>query len=449
MEFMGYDAVQVSEPEKWQKQFDKSEGIIMVALGDCGSSKELLSVFRSIKATDAYMPIVLVNNPEIKTRFNQEMDIGSIASVDLPLRYQQLESVLQQILIYRQTRHEDGSPRSMELFRSMGGKSTAVKRVRRMVEKVADTEANVLIMGESGSGKEVVARNIHYQSSRRNKPFVPINCGAIPPDLLESELFGHEKGAFTGAISTRQGRFEMAEGGTLFLDEIGDMSLPMQVKLLRVLQERTFERVGSNKTMAADVRIIAATHVDLETAIEAGRFREDLFYRLNVFPIDMPALKDRVEDLPMLISDLTERLEHEGGVGISLTQSAIDSLAHYTWPGNIRELANLIERLSILYPNGVIDVHDIPEKYQAQEVLDNPPEADEVESDIPLRMPRLPKNGVDLKDHINSIEASLIKQALDESNGVVAHAAKRLNMGRTTLVEKMRKLGMQRTEAAS
>ena len=449
MEFMGYETVQVPDPEKWQSKFDNSEGVIMVILGDCGSSKNLLSVFRSIKAVDAYLPIVLANDPETKTRFNQEMDIGSIASIDLPLRNQQLESVLQQILIYRQTRHEDGSPRSMELFRSMGGKSTAVKRVRRMVEKVADTEANVLIIGESGSGKEVVARNIHYQSSRRNKPFVPINCGAIPADLLESELFGHEKGAFTGAISTRQGRFEMAEGGTLFLDEIGDMSLPMQVKLLRVLQERTFERVGSNKTITADVRIIAATHVDLETAIEAGRFREDLYYRLNVFPIDMPALKDRAEDLPMLISDLTERLEHEGGVGISLTQSAIDSLAHYSWPGNIRELANLIERLSILYPNGVIDVHDIPEKYQAQEVLDNLPEEDEVESDIPLRMPRLPKSGVDLKDHINSIEASLIKQALDESNGVVAHAAKRLNMGRTTLVEKMRKLGMQRTEAAS
>lgn len=449
MEFMGYEIVTVSEPKKWQDKFDKNEGTIMVILGDCGSSKDQLAVFREIKAVDAYISIVLVNDTEAKARFNQEMDIGSIASVDLPLRYQQLESVLQQILIYRQTRHEDGSPRSMELFRSMGGKSTAVKRVRRMVEKVADTEANVLIIGESGSGKEVVARNIHYQSSRRNKPFVPINCGAIPADLLESELFGHEKGAFTGAISTRQGRFEMAEGGTLFLDEIGDMSLPMQVKLLRVLQERTFERVGSNKTITADVRIIAATHVDLETAIEAGRFREDLYYRLNVFPIDMPALKDRVEDLPMLISDLTERLEHEGGVGISLTQSAIDSLAHYSWPGNIRELANLIERLSILYPNGVIDVHDIPEKYQAQEVLNNPPEEDEVESDIPLRMPRLPKNGVDLKDHINSIEASLIKQALDESNGVVAHAAKRLNMGRTTLVEKMRKLGMQRTEAAS
>ncbi len=449
MQFMGYDDIQISEPAKLQSQFEKNDGIIMVLLGNCGSSKETLSVFRNIKVIDSYLPIVLVNDSETKVSFNQEMDVGSIASVDLPLRYQTLEPVLQQIQVYRQTRHEDGSPRSMELFRSLGGQSKTVKRVRRMVEKVAGTDANVLIMGDSGSGKEVVARNIHYQSTRRNKPFVPINCGAIPADLLESELFGHEKGAFTGAISTRQGRFEMAEGGTLFLDEIGDMSLPMQVKLLRVLQERTFERVGSNKTMTADVRIIAATHVDLETAIEGGRFREDLYYRLNVFPIDMPALRHRTEDLPMLISDLTERLEHEGGVGISLTQSAIDSLAQYSWPGNVRELANLIERLSILYPNGVVDVHDIPEKYQAKEVLENMPKEVDAESNSPLRMPRLPKSGVDLKDHISSIEMSLIKQALDESNGVVAHAAKRLNMGRTTLVEKMRKLGMHRKETAS
>lgn len=450
MEFMEYEIILVSDPVNWQSKFEKTEGIIMVALGNCGTSKDLLSVFRGIKTIDAYLPIILINDPENKHRFNQEMDIGSIASVNLPLRHQNLEAVLQQIQIYRQTRHEDGSPRSMELFRSLGGKSKSVKRVRRMVEKVAGTEANVLIMGDSGSGKEVVARNIHYQSSRRNKPFVPINCGAIPADLLESELFGHEKGAFTGAISTRQGRFEMAEGGTLFLDEIGDMSLPMQVKLLRVLQERTFERVGSNKTITADVRIIAATHVDLESAIDTGRFREDLFYRLNVFPIEMPALRERTEDLPMLISDLIERIEHEGGVGISLTQSAIESLAQYSWPGNVRELANLIERLSILYPNGVIDVHDIPEKYQSEVILNkSPEEEDAVETDAQLRMPRLPKSGVDLKDHIISIEASLIKQALDESNGIVAHAAKRLNMGRTTLVEKMRKLGMQRKEAAS
>lgn len=449
MDFMGYESIQVTDPVKWQSRFDKSESIIMVVLGDCGTQKDLLTVFRGVKSIDAYLPIILLNDPESKMRFSQEMDIGSIATVELPLRYQKLEPVLQQIQVYRQTRHEDGSSRSMELFRSLGGESKPVKKVRRMVEKVANTEANVLIRGDSGSGKEVVARNIHYQSSRRNKPFVPINCGAIPADLLESELFGHEKGAFTGAISNRQGRFEMAEGGTLFLDEIGDMSLSMQVKLLRVLQERTFERVGSNKTLTADVRIIAATHVDLEIAIEAGRFREDLFYRLNVFPIEMPALRDRTEDLPMLISDLTERLEHEGGVGISLTQSAIESLAQYSWPGNVRELANLIERLSILYPNGVIDVHDIPEKYQAKAVLDNLPKDDDIGSDIQLRMPRLPKSGVDLKDHINSIEASLIKQALDESNGIVAHAAKKLNMGRTTLVEKMRKLDMNRKETVS
>jgi len=452
MEFMGYEPVAVSEPENWQARFDKTDGIIMLVLGDCGTNKELLSVFRGIKATDSYLPIILLNDPEAKTktRFSQEMDIGSIASIDLPLRHQKLESILQQIKLYRQTRHEDGTPRSMELFRSLGGTSKTIKRVRRMVDKVADTEANVLIMGDSGSGKEVVARNIHYQSSRRNKPFVPINCGAIPSELLESELFGHEKGAFTGAITARQGRFEMAEGGTLFLDEIGDMSLPMQVKLLRVLQERTFERVGSNKSITADVRIVAATHVDLDEAIETGRFREDLFYRLNVFPIEMPALKNRTEDLPMLISDLIERLEHEGSTGLSLTQSAAESLAQYSWPGNVRELANLIERLSILYPNGVVDVQDMPEKYQAKTVMETLPNDDSsAESDLHLRMPRLPKSGVDLKDHINSIELSLIKQALDESNGVVAHAAKRLNMGRTTLVEKMRKLGMQRKETAS
>ncbi len=449
MEFMGYEPVQITEPANWQSRFGKIHGIIMVVLGNCGTNKDLLAVFRGIKSIDAYLPIILLNDPESKTHFNQEMDIGSIASINLPLRYQKLESVLQQLQLYRQTRHEDGSPRSMELFRSLGGTSKSIKRVRRMVEKVADTDANVLIVGDSGSGKEVVARNIHYQSSRRNKPFVPINCGAIPPDLLESELFGHEKGAFTGAISTRQGRFEMAEGGTLFLDEIGDMSLSMQVKLLRVLQERTFERVGSNNSITADVRIVAATHVDLENAIETGRFREDLFYRLNVFPIEMPALRDRAEDLPMLFCDLVERLEHEGNVGISLTQSAIDSLVQYHWPGNVRELANLIERLSILYPNGVADVHDLPEKYQVQTILETLPTEDGTEPDLQLRMPRLPKNGVNLKDHINSIEYSLIKQALDESNGVVAHAAKRLNMGRTTLVEKMRKLDMQRKDTAS
>ncbi|MDX1519114.1 MAG: sigma-54 dependent transcriptional regulator, partial [Gammaproteobacteria bacterium] len=340
-------------------------------------------------------------------------------------------------------------PRSLELFRSLVGSSKSIQRVRKMIEKVAHTDANVLIIGESGSGKEVVARNIHYHSTRRSKPFVPLNCGAIPSELLESELFGHEKGAFTGAISARQGRFEMAAGGTLFLDEIGDMSLSMQVKLLRVLQERTFERVGSNRSITADVRIIAATHVNLEEAIAAGKFREDLYYRLNVFPIETPPLRERVEDLPLLVHDLVERLEHDEQVSVSLTESAIASLSQYSWPGNVRELANLIERLTILYPNGVVDVQDMPDKYQADDVMELPVVEGNKVVDSSLKIPRLPKGNIDLKDYINNIEHVLIQQALDEANGIVAHAAKRLSMGRTTLVEKMRKLGLTRRESAT
>lgn len=450
MEFMGYETVNASGQKLDNSFFDKHQGIGLILLTSCSSTRDTLHVFREIKAVDRHLPIIHIIDPDNQPRFSQELENGCIARLELPLRVTELEKVLDKVHIYRAQRHQEGEPRSMELFRSLGGTSKGIKKVRRMVEKVADTDANVLITGRSGTGKEVVARNIHYHSSRRNKPFVPINCGAIPPDLLESELFGHEKGAFTGAITARQGRFEMAEGGTLFLDEIGDMSLSMQVKLLRVLQERTFERVGSNKSIEANVRIVAATHVNLEEAIEKGRFREDLYYRLNVFPIEMPALCDRIEDLPMLIGDLVERLKHENNVEVNLTATAINSLSQYNWPGNIRELANLIERLSILYPNAIVDIQDLPEKYQSMELLESQIDPqEEIILQNSLQAPRLPKDGLDLKEHINQIETSLIRQALEESNGIVAHAAKRLNMGRTTLVEKMRKLGMQRKEAVS
>ena len=209
----------------------------------------------------------------------------------------------------------------------------------------------------------MVARNIHYRSSRAEGPFVAVNCGAIPSDLLESELFGHEKGAFTGAVSSRKGRFEMAQGGTLFLDEIGDMPLMMQVKLLRVLQERIFERVGGTQPIQADVRIIAATHRDLETQIADQRFREDLYYRLNVFPIEMPPLRERQEDLPLLIDDLLRRMAEERGPRLDFTEAALDFLKTYRWPGNVRELANLLERLSILYPDCRVDLTHLPKNY--------------------------------------------------------------------------------------
>ncbi len=444
-------------------QIEHGDPLHLVLLGHYRTPKDTLDLFRRIKIADPHLPVVALTRVEEAGRLNTEIENGALDVVELPLRHGKFAVTLQKMLTVRESRQTVS--RSPELFRNLVGSSPGIQRVRRMIEKVAQSDANVLIVGESGTGKEVVARHVHYHSKRRSKPFVPLNCGAIPPDLLESELFGHEKGAFTGAITARQGRFEMAESGTLFLDEIGDMSLSMQVKLLRVLQERTFERVGSNKSMTANVRIIAATHVDLEQAIASGRFREDLFYRLNVFPIDTPPLRDRVEDLPLLVNDLVERLNHEGYGAIRLTPTALVSLSRYGWPGNVRELANLIERLSILYPNGVVDVQDLPEKYQAADLLgsepvplgpqpsapvadhaaaDGPAPADIAADTIPV--PRLPRGGLDLKEHLNNLEYSLIRQALDETNWVVAHAAKRLMMGRTTLVEKMRKFGLQRDD---
>jgi len=320
---------------------------------------------------------------------------------------------------------------------------------------VADKDVSVLITGESGTGKEVVAPNLHYNSPRRDKPFVPVNCGAIPAELLESELFGHEKGAFTGAINSRAGRFEMAEGGTLFLDEIGDMPLNMQVKILRVLQERCFERVGSNKTQPVDVRIIAATHRNLEQMIIENTFREDLFYRLNVFPIELPSLKERSEDIPLLMNELVSRMESEQRGSIRFNSAAIMSLCQHEWSGNVRELANLVERMAIMHPFGVIVVQDLPGKYRHVDVTDEdfvhaPIKANGVASsgstsyvnmnDTPL----LPEQGIDLREYITNLEMSLIQQALNDCGGVVARAADKLCVRRTTLVEKMRKYDMQR-----
>jgi sigma-54 specific flagellar transcriptional regulator A len=309
----------------------------------------------------------------------------------------------------------------------------------------------------------VVARALHDASFRKDKPFVPINCGAIPGELLESELFGHEKGAFTGALTTRQGRFEMAEGGTLFLDEIGDMPMAMQVKLLRVLQERTFERVGSNKTIHCDVRVIAATHRYLEHEIKENRFREDLFYRLNVFPIEIPALKDRAEDIPLLVNDLIARMEASNRGSVRLTNAALAMLMQHEWPGNVRELANLIERLAIINHKGLVEAADLPEKFQHYKVseqivnddgeTDNTDEADVQPEQFEVigafenasgALAQLPTQGIDLKEYLNVLEVDLIRQALNECSGVVAHAAKRLNMRRTTLVEKLRKYDLQR-----
>ena len=375
-----------------------------------------------------------------------------------PIRHEQLLETLRQVDLYRQSARLKDRPRNVELFRSLVGNSRAIRNIRKLISQVAGSDANVLILGESGTGKEVVARNIHYYSARRNGPFIAVNCGAIPGELLESELFGHEKGAFTGAVSSREGRFEAAQGGTLFLDEIGDMSLPMQVKLLRVLQERVFERVGSNRSIPADVRIVAATHRVLEEQIARGQFREDLYYRLNVFPIEMPPLRERVEDLPLLLEEIIARLEHDRGTSVRLTPAAVIALCQWRWPGNVRELANLIERLAILHPFGTVDLADLPENYRLHAGLASgasgetpaihPALAGLAGGDGPS-LPRLPREGMDLKEHLAEVEIHLIRQALDESNGVVSQAAKLLRLGRTTLVEKLRKYGLARSDLST
>ncbi|TNH85277.1 sigma-54-dependent Fis family transcriptional regulator [Aeromonas sobria] len=357
----------------------------------------------------------------------------------------------------RQQTHDKGQA----LLRLLVGKGKGIQEVRRLISQVAETDANVLILGESGTGKEVVARAIHELSPRSAGPFVPINCGAIPAELLESELFGHEKGSFTGAVAARRGRFELAQGGTLFLDEIGDMPMPMQVKLLRVLQERLFDRVGGSKPIQADVRIIAATHRDLEAMIRTQGFREDLYYRLNVFPIETPPLRDRINDIPLLLQELLNRHAEQHHGFIRLTQRAMESLMQYPWPGNVRELSNLLERLLILYPHQIVDVADLPSRYRLlpcelrDERLTEMDERDAlaavfqqpIELDHALASPRtmqLPEEGVNLKEMLADLEVELIRQALESQDGVVARAADLLGMRRTTLVEKMKKYGMSK-----
>ncbi len=272
---------------------------------------------------------------------------------------------------------------------------------------------------------------------------MPINCGAIPRELLESELFGHERGAFTGAISSRAGRFELADGGTLFLDEIGDMPLDMQVKILRAIQERSFERVGSSESRSADVRIIAATHRDLPAMIDAGEFREDLYYRLNVFPLQVPALSERIEDIPALVRDIIRQLADDGLGTLALAPSAVASLQAHSWAGNVRELANLLERLLIMYPDKVVGRQDLPDAYRGAEAVWQPPARVEVRtSAAAVAVDELPVEGVSLKEEVAGFEQRRIQQALRAADHVVSRAAQLLGLRRTTLIEKMRKYGI-------
>ncbi|WOL26500.1 sigma-54 dependent transcriptional regulator [Pseudomonas fragi] len=463
LNFLGEENL-TSPSHEWEQAVSalpSSREVLCVLVGTVSTAGGLSGLLKTLAAWDEFLPIMLLGEVS-SLDLPEDQRRRVLSSLEMPPSYSKLLDSLHRAQVYREMydqARERGRHREPNLFRSLVGTSRAIQHVRQMMQQVADTDASVLILGESGTGKEVVARNLHYHSKRRDAPFVPVNCGAIPAELLESELFGHEKGAFTGAITSRAGRFELANGGTLFLDEIGDMPLPMQVKLLRVLQERTFERVGSNKTQCADVRIIAATHKNLESMIEVGAFREDLYYRLNVFPIEMAPLRERVEDIPLLMNELISRMEHEKRGSIRFNSAAIMSLCRHAWPGNVRELANLVERMAIMHPYGVIGVVELPKKFR---YVDDEGEqlVDSLRSDMEERVAinnattdfvasanaMLPPEGLDLKDYLGGLEQGLIQQALDDANGIVARAAERLRIRRTTLVEKMRKYGMSRRE---
>ncbi len=355
-------------------------------------------------------------------------------SLEYPIRLDALGEVLDDIrAAHCRSREEHSNSAAVNLV----GNSDGTCNVKRLALQVAPSTASVLILGESGTGKEVIARLIHEASARKG-PFVAINCGAIPDQLLESELFGHERGAFTGAVVARAGRFELANGGTFFLDEIGDMPSAMQVKLLRVLEERIVERVGGSIPIPVDVRVIAATHRDLSACIKKNEFREDLYYRLSVFPIDVEPLRERPEDIPALIDEINLRLMRDRGVSVAVDDETIRLLQDYSWPGNVRELVNLLERLAVIRPNGIVRARDLPRPIStADNLIDG--DSPEKESIVDQSVTMLPADGVDLKQYLANIERKLIESAMLETDGVAQRAADLLGIGRTTLVEKMRR----------
>jgi len=325
---------------------------------------------------------------------------------------------------------------------SFVGESPAIQSIFQMIDKLAQTDSTVLITGETGTGKELVARAIHAASARRNGPLVAINCGAIPGDMLESELFGHVKGAFNGAMQSKPGRIEAAQGGTLFLDEVIDIPLPLQSKLLRVLQTKQYEPIGSTKTQEANVRIIAAGPSELEAAVRRKEFREDLYFRLNVVNVKIPALRDRKADIPVLAKYFVERFNGLAGHSMAAPEGKVmDALMAYDWPGNVRELENLMERLVILKSNGSIELEDLPTKVFRKYAEEQSPGAGAVsEWDFPRMV--LPQEGLDLKIIVAAFENHLIDQALSRTHGNKNKASELLQMNRTTLVEKLRRRGM-------
>jgi two-component system, NtrC family, response regulator AtoC len=391
-----------------------------------------LAVLTALKEQVPEIMVVMITAHGSTASAVEAMKLGAYDYINKPFDIDELKLVVAKALevenLKATVQRLEHEVKERYSFQNIIGKGQVIQNIFALIERIADTNATVLIQGESGTGKELVARALHYSSNRKNNPFIQVNCAALPESLLESELFGHEKGAFTGAIAQRQGRFELANGGTIFLDEIGEISPQVQVKLLRVIQERSFERIGGQQTINIDVRVVAATNKDLAVEMREGRFREDLFYRLNVIPLHMPSLRERKEDIPLLIEHFLKKYDPKGRIS-SVHPAALKLLVDYYWPGNVRELENTMERLAIVTPGATIEESDIPAEFRHSRVLPGP--------EVRFMMP---ESGLDLEQ----VEKAFITQALELAQGNKSKAAKLLGLTRHTLLYRIEKHNLDR-----
>lgn len=408
-----------------------------------------IEVLREISSLKTNTPAIVVTPHMSVQAVVEAMKMGAFDYITKPFIPEELIITVNRALAFSKLQ-KDNIKMKQQLkkkydYKNIIGDSPQMHKVYEVIDKVADTDSNILITGESGTGKELIAKTIHANSSRSAGPFVPINCAAIPRELLESELFGHEKGAFTGAMNVRAGRFELAQGGTIFLDEIGELHPSLQVKLLRVLQEREFERVGGLKTIKLDVRILAATNREIEQAVREGTFREDLFYRLNVIPVHISPLRNRAEDIVLLVDHFVHEFSKKRKRDpLEFTLDARDCMLKYTWPGNVRELKNLIERLTILVNGNTVRVSDLPEKFYLKPdcSVGNSSNGFEMRDYINQNID-IPDEGISLNSVVGDMERNLILKAIEKTGGIRSRAAALLGLNRTTLIEKMKKMNIE------
>jgi len=450
LEGRGLNAIEAENGVQARTQMEKHTPAGVIVELDM-KDDDAMFVLRTAQAFENAPRIIAKSDLGSVTQAVQAMQEGAVTVLQAPINETVLFEQLERIVLLPQQApanpwvaesQTENRPSQIERkARLMRGHSAALERVYKMISRVAPNDTNVLITGESGVGKELIAQEIHCASRRNNGPLVIVNCAAIPENLLESELFGHKKGAFTNATNDRDGRFRQADGGTIFLDEIGEMKLDLQAKLLRVLQEREFQPVGSNDTIRGDFRVLAATNQELESLVDRGLFRKDLYYRLSVFPIQVAPLRERKEDIPELIEHFIvefneDRFTEITGIGPSI----MDRLVNYEWPGNIRELRNVVERMVILRGEGELLFEDLPERFVKMPEAAIPIPAPATATSTPVPNLVLPANGLNLKEAVMAYEVALIKQALEQTSGNKNQAAQLLNINRTTLVEKIKRL---------